>query len=209
MFQLEKVLTSSQYIRQDSVEFWYSKFHAECCGVNSKSYCLDYFDWASELTCNDELGFKRKLMLFLREHPFYAQDMRFNITLEGLDEETAMDYYIEGNFEITASRARFQHNHLKNTAVKTKAMTEVKEGLNKIQLNSSKHFDGKFLESPIAYAFMYVQWEANEIISDELIRNLSITFATIAVVSILLIVNVQVSVSRCMQTYYWLTKHFS
>ena len=53
--------------------------------------------------------------------------------------------------------------------------------------------DDAFLASPVAYSYMYIQWEANETISHELIRNLGLTFATIAIVTIVLIMNLQVS----------------
>ena len=68
-------------------------------------------------------------------------------------------------------------------------MNSVKSELSRINLNTTEDNE---LPHPIAYTFMYVQWEANEVISAELIRNLSLTFATIAVVSLLLIANLQV-----------------
>ena len=34
-----------------------------------------------EHNCYDEIGFKRRLLMFLQENPFYAVDMKFNITL--------------------------------------------------------------------------------------------------------------------------------
>merc|ERR1719273_597927 len=70
-------------------------------------------------------------------------------------------------------------------------MNSVKSELSRINLNTTEDNE---LPHPIAYTFMYVQWEANEVISAELIRNLSLTFATIAVVSLLLIANLQVCI---------------
>ena len=52
-----------------------------------------------------------------------------------MDQGEAFPYYMEGNFAIMASRAKFQHNELKNTSIKTKAMEEVKSGLSKIVLD--------------------------------------------------------------------------
>lgn len=52
-------------------------------------------------------------------------------------------------------------------------------------------FTGENFTSPIVYSFAYIQWEANEIISSELIRNLSLTFAAIAIVTFLFIPNIQ------------------
>ena len=71
-------------------------------------------------------------------------------------------------------------------------MTSVKTELAKIVFNSSDDDTSNVQKHPIAYTLMYVQWEANEVISDELIRNLSLTFGTIAFVSLLLIANIQV-----------------
>ena len=60
--------------------------------------------------------------------------------------------------------------------------------------NASKNSSSsEFLVSPVAYSYMYIQWEANETISHELIRNIGLTFATIAIVSLVLIMNLQVS----------------
>ena len=82
-------------------------------------FFTDSLDFWGELTCQDELGFKRKLFLFLKENPYYVMDMRFNITLEDLDEEEAFDHYYEGDFDLTATRARFQYSSLDNTSIKT------------------------------------------------------------------------------------------
>ena len=95
---------------------------------------------------------------------------------------------------MTATRARFQYSQLDNTTIKSKAMKAIKSELGKISFNIT---EDNVLDHPIAYTFMYVQWEANEVISDELIRNLSLTFATIAVVSLLLVANIQVKSSQC------------
>ena len=133
--------------------------------------------------------------MFLKENKNYFYDMRFNISLEDLSEEEAFDHFYNGDFSITASRAKFQHNELKNTSIKTKAMAEVKAGLSEITFDiSDQETSASLLDSPVAYSYMYIQWEANEIISDELIRNLSLTFATIAFVSFILIIDLRVSI---------------
>ena len=41
---------------------------------------------------------------------------------------------------------------------------------------------------------MHLQWKANEVMSNELIRNLALNFATVAVVSLITIANIQVSI---------------
>lgn len=77
-------------------------------------------------------------------------------------------------------------------------MAEVKAGLSEITFDisdqdmSASPRSASLLDSPIAYCMMYIQWEANEIISDELIRNLTLTFATIAIVSTIFIIDLRV-----------------
>ena len=118
----------------------------------------------------------------------------FNLLKKNLDnwtEDDEYNHYTYGDWEVTANRARFQHSSLENTSIKFQAMTSVKTELAKIVFNSSDD-TSNVQQHPIAYTLMYVQWEANEVISDELIRNLSLTFGTIAFVSLLLIANIQV-----------------
>ena len=75
----------------------------------------------------------------------------------------------------------------------------MKTGLSEITFDisdqdmSASPRSASLLDSPIAYCMMYIQWEANEIISDELIRNLTLTFATIAIVSTIFIIDLRVS----------------
>ena len=64
---------------------------------------------------------------------------------------------------------------------------------NSSEKSSKNSSSNEFLVSPVAYSYMYIQWEANETISHELIRNIGLTFATIAIVSLVLIMNLQVS----------------
>jgi len=128
----------------------------------------------------------------LQHNPFWYQDMRFNISLEDIEDE--MELYESGEFELTASRAKYQHYKLANTTIRTTAMQEIKDSMDQITFEQPNNIEDpdRFLKVPVPYAYMYIQWEANRIISDELIRNLSLTFATIAVVSLLLIINLQV-----------------
>ena len=54
-------------------------------------------------------------------------------------------------------KATFQHTYLPDTPSQNEAVKSVKDSLSTI------HFDNQTFESPIAYAFMYIQWEANEV----------------------------------------------
>ena len=87
-----------------------------------------FFDlFSSEHNCTSEIGFKRRLLLFLQENPFWYQDMRFNISLEDIEDE--MELYETVEFELTASRAKYQHYKLANTTIRTTAMQEIKNSM--------------------------------------------------------------------------------
>ena len=116
--------------------------------------------------------------------------MRFNFTTIDLDQDKAFDHYYDGDWTVTASRAKFQYNTLENYTIKAAAMNSVKSELAKINFKTDELND---LAHPIPYTYIYLQLEANQIMSDELIRNLSLTFATILVVSLISIPNLQVS----------------
>ena len=83
---------------------------------------------------------------------------------------------------------------------------ESNTGLSKITFDISDQdastASSSLMDSPIAYSYMYIQWEANDIISDELIRNLSLTFATIAIVSLILIIDLRVSYNLYLHHYF-------
>ena len=67
-------------------------------------------------------------------------------------------------------------------------MGDVKDAVDSISFK-----DINFPIHPIPYTMMYVQWEANIIISKQLIRNLAFAFATIALVNLILIADLVVS----------------
>ena len=58
-------------------------------------------------------------------------------------------------------------------------MGDVKDAMDSVSFE-----DINFPIPPIPYTMMYVQWEANIIISKQLIRNLAFAFATIALVNL-------------------------
>ncbi len=75
------------------------------------------------------------------------------MTLEDEDEDELLD----GKYEITASRATFQHIYLANITVQVEAMDEINAKL------KSVNFKGENFTSPISYSFLYLQWEANKV----------------------------------------------
>jgi hypothetical protein len=198
LLELEDTLRDNQYIRNESVQFWYSKFHDDCCGEDVLKYCEDPLDWKiisfwDDLSCKSELGFKRKLLLFLQKNPYHIVDMRFNISLNDLDKDKLFDLYYEGNWDLTATRASFKYKVIDNTVEETAAINSVKSMLKNITFDPIGDHPKEFnFTHPIAWSYMYLQWEANTVLSEELVRNLSLTFATIAFVSYFSISNLQV-----------------
>ena len=67
------------------------------------------------------------------ENQFYIPDFRFNFTLLDLSEDEVYELYVNGNFKITATRAKFQHSNLPNTTVRIQAMHELRDGLSRIK----------------------------------------------------------------------------
>jgi len=156
-------LKKNKYIRSASVDFWFSAFKE------------------SELR-EEEKSFYEKLGAFLINQPKYIQDLQLNVSSNDL-----WDALEQGTFSILASRAKFQHEALENTTIKNLAMDSVKESMESLTLPSDP------FGNPVAYTFMYVQWEANRIIGKQLIRNMGLAFAVIALVSLLLIADPIVS----------------
>ena len=99
------------------------------------------------------MGFKRRFLTFLNENRNYFPDLKFNISLENASRADLWN----GGFEISASRASFQHSELENTTIQNTAMEQIKSGMGGIV------FGGEEFRSPVPHTFMYVQWEANKV----------------------------------------------
>ena len=100
-----------------------------------------------------ELSFKRRFLTFLNDNRNYFPDLKFNVSLENASRADLWN----GGFEITASRASFQHSELENTTIQNTAMEQIKSGMGEIV------FGGEEFRSPVPHTFMYVQWEANKV----------------------------------------------
>lgn len=79
--------------------------------------------------------------------------MRYNI--QCISEFKIYVIFVHTYFQ--ASRASFEHIRLQNTSIQYDALTSVRDSFANI------HFEGEKFESPIAYSFMYVTWEANKV----------------------------------------------
>jgi len=163
LITMVEMLKKNKYIRSASVDFWFSAFKES--------------DQAEE-----DGTFFKQLGSFLKKQTRYLQDLRLNVTSENL-----WDALGQGTFSVLASRAKFQHEALENTTIKNLAMDSVKLSMEGLDLPSSR------FGHPVAYTFMYVQWEANRIIGKQLVRNMGLAFAVIALVSLLLIADPIVS----------------
>jgi len=170
--ELEKLvpfLQENKYIRNESIRFWYNDF-------------LEYLESQND---TDENSFMSNVGYFFISNNQFLQDIKMNISFSDEDLKILLE---SGEFQITASRATFQHYKLENTTIRNKAMDSVKSAMNEIVFDEPDSF------SPIPYTMMYVQWEANKVISTQLIRNLGLAFGAIAIVNLLLIADVTVSI---------------
>jgi len=147
-----------------------------------RSASVDFWFSAFKESDPEEGTFFKQLGSFLMKQTRYLQDLRLNVTSENL-----WDALDQGTFSVMASRAKFQHEALENTTIKNLAMDSVKLSMEGLDLPSSR------FGHPVAYTFMYVQWEANRIIGKQLVRNMGLAFAVIALVSLLLIADPIVS----------------
>jgi len=163
LMRIEEAITALPSVRADSFDFWFSSFYKQFC-ENDKS------------SCDTEKGFDYKLVSFFSQSKNwrYLNDMK--IEGDGSD----------GKFpRITASRATFQHINLATTSVQNVAVKSVKDAMANIT------FPDEEFKSPIAYCFTYVQWTANELMSNELVRNLSLNFGAVMALTIVFLPNPQ------------------
>ncbi|TRY79298.1 hypothetical protein TCAL_08847, partial [Tigriopus californicus] len=176
LLKVKDTLDGNSYIREGSIQYWFDTFYHDFCVPNEES--VDVFAEFEgfhkddvHLNCSTEMGFKKSFLLFLDENRNFYQDLKFNVTLE---DEDPSNLWNTGAFEITASRANFQHSELQNTTIQNVAMDQVKNEMSAVQ------FGGDDFSTPIS-------------IVSELIRNLVLTFATIVVVTLFLVANIRVS----------------
>jgi len=167
---MTKSLKQNEYVDDKSVDFWYSTF-------------LSKFDWCIQ---NKSISFKSCVGQFLLNVPHYFQDVKLTIDLQDNDNSAAL--LKEGQFNITASRAKFQYKKFHDTNAQNEAMLQVREEMAKISFSGE---DNDF--PPIPYTIKFIQWDANRVMSTELLRNLGLTFGTILVISILLLADIFVS----------------
>ncbi|XP_071449211.1 patched domain-containing protein 3-like [Hetaerina americana] len=138
------------------------------------------FWWKSYQAWLDRLGyipehyeeFKGYLVEFLFMTPEgqpYIKDIKFsNFPL--------------GDYNITASQIIIQHIHMNTTAEQVKAMQSIRDLIKSINFTTGP-------SRIVAYSPEYVSWTANQVIGEELLRNLGLTIMTVALVTVLLIQN--------------------
>ncbi|PSN56234.1 hypothetical protein C0J52_00394, partial [Blattella germanica] len=88
------------------------------------------------------------------------------------------------DFNITASKIQIQHILMDTTTEQVKAMESIQEIIRSVNLTTA---------NIVSFSPQYVSWTANKIIGEELLRNLGLTVCTVAVVTLLLIQNLQTS----------------
>jgi len=178
LLEIPEYLANNQYITEDSIKFWYQDYYGSKYGPKANETLPS--------ACHQLPNVNACIGQFLLDSQFgqYLQDVKFDIDIAS---EDGLENLFRGNFTITASRAKFQHIKMGDITTRTKAMNQVKGDMTKIE------FQYEDFQHPIAYAFMYVQWEANTVISKQLIRNLGLTFGAIVIIGLVLVADIIVS----------------
>ena len=80
---------------------------------------------------------------------------------------------------------------MEGTLTKYRAMTSIKEQLKEIKFENVP----ADYATPVVHSFGYLQWGANKLMVDELVRNLALTFGTVVIIVLLLIGDLRVSLA--------------
>ncbi|GLH15770.1 NPC intracellular cholesterol transporter 1 homolog 1b [Gryllus bimaculatus] len=161
--ELATRLESNPYINKATLDIWY------------KSYDAWLEKHKTEPENEDEYkAYLLEFLLLTREGQTYIKDIKFTFA----DGDT--------DYNITAAQIPIQHIVMNTTAEQVKAMASIWDTINSLNLTK----DGKQL---VAFSQEYVSWTANKIIGEELLRNLGLTIAAVAMVTLILIQNLQTS----------------
>ncbi|KAF4533134.1 hypothetical protein B566_EDAN007945 [Ephemera danica] len=124
------------------------------------------------------------------EEEFRGYLTEYLLTKEGLSfmKDIKFSRVPFGDYKITASQIPIQHIHMNTTAEQVQAMKSVRDLLNSINLTTGN------TSQMVAFSHEYISWTANQVIGEELARNLALTICAVAVVTIILIRNIRTSI---------------
>ncbi|CAG0912381.1 unnamed protein product [Notodromas monacha] len=165
--ELYSSVVAERSIRTETVDFWHHSF-VQWIRKNNRTVEFD-----------EEIDFVEALREFLlgtRDGHHYLQDITFNGTLLG-------------EFQILTSLLKYKHVPLTLSYDREEAMNAISNIERSITFMSAppgqRHLG--------AYTVMYITWQANKIISGELVRNLGLTMSAVFAVTLVLIGDVRVS----------------
>ncbi|CAG0883652.1 unnamed protein product [Darwinula stevensoni] len=165
LLELYKRLDGLPGVRDGSVEFWYKAF-------------MEYLKDEKEYP-KTEAEFKDKVSTFLvfsKKGRKYLRDVQYtgNLLLD---------------FNITASRGRYQHIHFNDGVEKRRGIDEVEEVLHSVRFRIRDAFRGCLGPDYLAIRTN----QASDVVSEELIKNLGLTLAGVFVVVLLMVGDLRVS----------------
>ncbi|KAJ4445678.1 hypothetical protein ANN_12362 [Periplaneta americana] len=163
LYELYSRLEENPYINKGTLDFWYIKFQ----------------DWLNMNVSPDSLpsdedemkSYISEFLLMSTSGQNYIKDIKFSS-------------FPFGDYNITASQILVQHILMNTTTEQVKAMESVQEIIRSANFSAG---------SIVSFSPEYVSWTANKIIGEELLRNLGLTISAVAMVTLMLIQNLQTS----------------
>ncbi|XP_065576700.1 patched domain-containing protein 3-like isoform X2 [Artemia franciscana] len=154
-------LRENPFVKNSSVVFWHENFER---WLESKQVAYP----------SEDVEFKKlvqEFLLFTKDGRQYLHDVKINGSI--IDKNF--------NFTINGSRMRFQHPTLVDASEKNLAIESL------LSLENSIEFYGNITpRTPVIYTERYVEWEANKVITEELIRNLGLTLLAVLIVTLVM-----------------------
>jgi len=160
--RMTEMLRNNPYVQTNSVLFWYEDFQI-------------WLNRTKDVEFPSEENLFKELVqeyLFSPTGRHYLTDIKVSGSILDLN----------GNFTFTGSRLSFHHISLRNATDKNTALASIRSLAE--QINFGADANPPF---PIAFTYIYVEWETNKVISNELIRNLCLTMGAVISVTLILI----------------------
>ncbi|XP_034243315.1 NPC intracellular cholesterol transporter 1-like isoform X2 [Thrips palmi] len=121
---------------------------------------------------DDYKGYLSEYLIFSKDGQEYLKDLKFSS-------------FPFGEYNITTTHLPIQYVMLNTTEQQLLAMSTVFDTLNSLNLTKGQH--------AVAYSPDYIPWYTNKIVGEELLRNLGLSILAVAVVTLLLIQEIQIT----------------
>lgn len=161
---LYDVAVSDEYVVASSVNSWYE----------------DYINWAKKAKPGQDFDQSSSKWKINSKTHFYGW---LNEFLQGPGISYRNDVRMKNGtgplFEITATRMGLTHKDMDSTQTEVKAMEDLRKKVEEVFPE----------ELAFPYSFVYLGWETNKVISEELFRNMGLALMTVFLVTLLVLAN--------------------